>query len=139
MSEIILRLPSRGTQYGYVEVRATPEEFGADLSAPESLGRMYQTYVEMFQKGEKAQKGASGPAHPALAQVVDVLTETSELAAHALDDDGKAHAIVEDILGPTTVVDETAAPWDAEAPPAKKKPWETGGTPKKLAPFPDLF
>lgn len=153
------RLPSKAVQYGYVEVSVdVPED-------PDAIGRMYQAYVEVFQKGEKAQKALSGPAHPALAPEVivnafapeetaqDVLKAQEEFLSSA--DDAKQvmldamaeaddietvdiKAVIEDILGPTTVVDETAAPWESEAPAPKKKPWETSGTPKK-APVVNLF
>lgn len=60
------RLPSKAVQYGYVEVSVdVPED-------PDAIGRMYQAYVEVFQKGEKAQKALSGPAHPALVSRVEV-------------------------------------------------------------------
>lgn len=148
------RLPSKAVQYGYVEVSVdVPED-------PDAIGRMYQAYVEVFQAGEKAQKAVSGPAHPALAPEVKVFEKESQEFTQLLDamkDDPKqvvldamakadedvdleaeGRAILEAELGPTTVVDETAAPWESEAPPAKKKPWETSGTPKK-APVVSLF
>lgn len=149
------RLPSKAVQYGYAEVSVdVPED-------PDAIGRMYQAYVEVFQAGEKAQKAVSGPAHPALTPEVKVFPEEPQAPAQGADDPKQvmldalatakaedtqairdnieeATGIIESGLGPTTVVDESAAPWESEAPPAKKKPWETSGTPKK-APVVDLF
>lgn len=136
------RLPSKAVQYGYVEVSVdVPED-------PDAIGRMYQAYVEVFQKGEKAQKAVSGPAHPALAPEVIVNAFAPEETAQRLEGGEKPRTvdeademvkqIIENELGPTTMVDEGAAPWEAEAPAPKKKPWETSGTPKK-APVVDLF
>lgn len=150
MSEIILRLPSKGTQYGYVEVKGTPEEFGIEtgLHDPTVLAVLYANYVGTFQATEKAQKAVSGPAHPALAPEVKVFPEELQTALRDAEQalrgdapeevEAAALDVVESILGPTTVVDETVAPWEAEAPAAKPKPWEKSGAPK-VAPVVNLF
>lgn len=131
MSEIVFRLPAKQVQYGYVEVRATPEELGLrDLSDAAGLGAAYCTYVAAFLTGEAeglklVSQGLSRAAEP-----LPEVTPVGE-PAHIIplsggsSDDMEAAADMLSTLG-VTEIDENAAPWTAPPVAVQPKPWETG-------------
>ena len=110
MSEVIFRLPSKGITYGYVEVRATPEELGDAglLASPEALGALYAQFTYAFLKGEQAavQAALSGTADKYQAEA-----------------EADAEELIKSQLG-GVAVSEDAAPWEKPTPTAMAKPWE---------------
>jgi hypothetical protein len=101
MAEVTFRLPSKMTQYGYVEIAVE-----ADTSDPVALGRRYDDYVKAFQRGEM-NKPAPAPA------LVSPPVESPE---------ANADELLKGELG-AKVVPEEVAPWDEPAPP-KAEPWK---------------
>ena len=95
MAEIIFRLPSKAVQYGYVEVRATPEGFGMDASvlaqSPDIIGKVYATYVADFLKGEQ-----EGMESLLAAKQPEAAPGDPEAAAKRLDEGRKPRTVAED-------------------------------------------
>ena len=110
MSEVIFRLPSKAITYGYVEIKATPEELGDPglLASPDALGQVYAQFVYAFLKGEQkaVQAALSGTA------------DKYEAEAEA-----DAEELIKSQLGATEVEPKSDAPWDKKVQP-KAKPWE---------------
>lgn len=130
MAEIIFRLPSKIVQYGYVEVKGTPQEFGISggLEDPNTIGWIYATYMAEYLAGEK--KGMDtvlGPQEPAQAPTEGVAkVKPSEIAA---EQEKAAEELLKKELG-ATVVSTEEAPWKQDAPEPKAKPWEKNATAK---------
>lgn len=130
MTNVIFRIPSKQTPYGYVQVEATPEELGdvSLASDPSALGRVYSAYVLAFQNAERETlKDAQNAASKAAVAVE--LTPSPKVFVEDPSDlnDDDAEALILDSLGGAVLESK-----DSEAPYAKpaapvKKPWETGG------------
>ncbi len=97
---MILRIPSKMIQYGYVEVSVDVPD------SPEKAAQIYMDWVSRFQVAEQnvVENVASGQATP------EGLQEAAE-------------NIVKETLGATKVADE-AAPWDEPAPAAAEAAWD---------------
>ena len=125
MSEIIFRLPSKAITYGYVEIKATPEELGDPglLASPDALGQVYAQFVYAFLKGE--QKAVQA----ALSGTADKYEAEAEADAEELIKSQLGATEVEHSVGDTVTVAGTEftkhsdAPWDKKVQP-KAKPWE---------------
>lgn len=149
MSEIEITLPT--VQYGNVKVRATPEELGADLESPHSLGVALAVFQNLFTQGwvqgsqmdVSAPQGASQEAAPGDPQAAaDRLAEGRP--PRTVDEANEmATQVIKDALGASVEEEYTAMdyngdgpgdvdqaayseapPWDKPAAGAKK-PWET--------------
>jgi len=108
VSEVTFRLPSKGTQYGYVEVRATPEALGMESVADAfALGVVYASYVKAFQDGEREGK-------------LNVTAPASEAVQAMTEDEAEALLLQ---LGATRVGEEPA-PWEKPPTATAPKPWE---------------
>lgn len=151
MSEIVFRLPAKSITYGYVEIKATPEELGDPglLASPEALGQVYAQFVYAFLKGEQAaaQAALSGKADKYTAEAeadADQLIKSElggiEIKGGKLSEGGssalaneyskQAVALAEHAVGVNqmTHLDKpNAAPWDKKVQPTVK-PWETKKT-----------
>lgn len=123
--KVIFRYPS-GVPYGYVQVEKDMD----DGLSPEDLGRLYVQYLAEYKAGEQhgvdaavanKKKGRASGKEEAEPQAVD--TPRSEDA----DPHDGAVSAVQEGLG-ATILEETEspaeAPWKAEAPPPKAKPWQ---------------
>ncbi len=143
MSEIEITLPT--VQYGNVKVRATPEELGADLESPHSLGVALAVFQNLFTQGwvqgsqmdVSAPQGASKEAAPGDPQAAAdrlaegrpprTVDEANEMATQVIKD--ALGASVEEEYDSAAEAREatqarTAPPWDKPATEVKK-PWET--------------
>ena len=109
MAKATFRLPSKLTQYGYVEVSVDVDE-----TDPAALGAAYTAYVREFQAGERAKPAEAAPAPAPVAVTPPVSVEQS------------AAQLLESELGGKVVAEETA-PWDEDAPP-KAEPWKNSST-----------
>ena len=154
MAEIIFRLPSKSTLYGYVEVRDTVDT----EVTPEELAEKYAAWVIRFQTTEMAAKPKrpdSRLAAPAFDPVANASAEAFDVnmaAVLAEDvDDGNGHSLSAEEIKELTrrelggsVVEEiksnpSVAPWDGKGKvPAnlEPKPWQKGA---RKAPVADLF
>jgi hypothetical protein len=148
VSEIEITLPT--VQYGNVKVRATPEELGADLESPHSLGVALAVFQNLFTQGwvqgsqmdVSAPQGASQEAAPGDPQAAaDRLAEGRP--PRTVDEANEmATQIIKDTLGASVEEEYTAMDYNgdgpgdvdraaySEAPPwdkpatEVKKPWE---------------
>jgi hypothetical protein len=127
MAEVVFRLPSKGITYGYVEVRATPEELGDPglLASPEALGALYAQFTYAFLKGEQAAVQA------ALSATADKYEAEAEADAEKLIVEKLGGATMANhAVGDTVTVagmeftKHSDAPWNKPAPQAQAKPWE---------------
>lgn len=117
MAEIVFRLPSKAVQYGYVEVKGTPEELGIpSLAEADAVGVAYATYVAKFLMGE---------VEGAKVDVAPPRTIREIMSNEDVDTVAEAQVILDKELGGVTEVSEEgeAKPWNKK-PEAKKKPWE---------------
>jgi hypothetical protein len=116
MAKIIYRVPSKVTQYGYVEIERTqPDDEPTD---PQLLAAAYVSYVYAFQKEEQE----------ALKRLSEGLKQGDP--RDSVGDPHKAAVeAIKDGLGATEMaVDEsTTPPWDRPQQAAPKKPWEVDG------------
>jgi hypothetical protein len=131
VSEIEITLPT--VQYGNVKVRATPEELGADLESPHSLGVALAVFQNLFTQGwvQGSQMDVSAPQGASQGAPEEVFHRAVETAQES------AQRLLEEGLGATEVgEDEPAfreldpvdeAPWSKPAIDAPARPWETGG------------
>jgi len=110
MAEVIFRLPSKAITYGYVEIKATPEELGDPglLASPGALGRVYAEFVYSFLEGER----------DAVQAALSATADKYEAEAEA-----DADELIKSQLGGVEVASD-AAPWDKPAPEPTVKPWE---------------
>lgn len=117
MAEVTFRLPSKAVQYGYVEVKGTPDELGIE-GAPtgDAVGAAYAIYVAKFLMGE---------IEGAKVDVAPPRTIREIMSDEDVDTVAEAQVILDKELGGVTEVSEEgeAKPWNKK-PEAKKKPWE---------------
>lgn len=141
MAEIIFRLPSKKIQYGYVEVHATPDELGLNLSDAVDLGVVYSNYAASFMEGEvmgvDAARAARGlPPKPEgqkpPGKPVDGVSGVSQVPS-----DEQAAEVVKEVLG-ATEVEGDAPPWERSVAP-KTKPWENDSKPAVDVDLGNLF
>jgi len=134
MAEIEITLPT--VQYGNVKVRATPEELGADLESPHSLGVALAVFQNLFTQGwvEGSRMDVSAPvgasqhddmvrAHEILAEGLGGVTEVpaGDVVAHEENQYDRKHEVLSGGV-------QDDAPWNQKVD-VKPKPWETGSTP----------
>lgn len=139
MADILFRLPTKANKFGYVELTFTPADLGiASMGQidPETLGRVYDSYVQAFQKGETEDAVAALSAavaadlggfdtHPQ--EGGDEPSDADVVAAH-----DAAEALLKSELG-ATVVEKSGAPWERPAIPTPAKEWENDGPPVAVA------
>lgn len=126
MSEIIFRLPSKQVQYGYVEVKGDPEDFGiTSLASAQEIGQTYALYVKAYLEGElEGAKLAAGKAQKAAVAAELSFTDAgAQPTQESPAGEDAATALLKSELG-ATVVSTTEAPYNQEPPAAKAKPWE---------------
>lgn len=97
---MILRIPSKLIQYGYIEVDVPT------AASPEAAAATYLDWVSRFQVAEQNVAEGNVPEAP-----------TNEMP------DATAVAVVKEVLG-ATEVPETQAPWDEKPPPAETPAWD---------------
>jgi len=135
--KVTFRLPSRGTQYGYVEVSGESEEFGlAKQPSAEALGSAYAEYVRNFQAGEKGVVASRTPAKAAQKPPTPVLAPQGQ-AAPSRPSESRAelsmdemNLLLRDELGARVVAEvktDSGAPWEANVKPTPK-PWNVTGS-----------
>lgn len=120
MSKMLMRIPSKGVQYGYVEVEAEYD------GTPEGAATVYTEYVSRFQIGEinyaEERMGKKSPAPEPVAPVIKPsYSDESEAESDAAAEMLKAG------LGATVVEDETA-PWEHEVK-QESAPWDVTPVP----------
>lgn len=120
MSKMLMRIPSKGVQYGYVEVEAEYD------GTPEGAATVYTEYVSRFQIGEinyaEERMGKKPPAPEPIAPVI--------MPSYGGDFEAEGDAAAEMLkagLGATVVSDETA-PWEHEVK-QESAPWDAAPAP----------
>lgn len=114
MSEIIFRLPSKATQYGYVEIKFEHTELAVPPTA-NAVGDLYTRWVADFQAAEMKAKKAAAPPDP---ELVD-----TSLAERNLKRQPMAEPTQEEAQTMISQGLDEKAPWE-ETVTADPKPWE---------------